>query len=171
MTCCWPYGRNTMSALWSNLLLELWAGSVNQSGQPHCPLLQICIYAVNIPKFTWSSTLTFQILLVLDQSGQSLFCHMCNWISGLRGTANIPKFVIEAILRDFRFYILHAWTKMAKFTLCANPLNIFSIPKSNWAREKSYNPFQTCTLPRYQDNGLSFDLGMMVRQLMIALGC
>ena len=82
---------------------------------------------------------------------------------------NIPKFVIEAILRDFRFYILQAWTKIAKFTLCANPLNISSIPKPTCARDKSYNPFQTCTLPRYQDNGLSFDLGMIAWAVNLTL--
>ena len=47
---------------------------------------------------------------------------------------NIPKFVIEAILRDFRFCILQAWTKVPNHFLphlqlhsrfaCALPTNI-----------------------------------------------
>ena len=76
IACWWPVVGRIVA------ILCLPCGAFSYQGQwtkvaNHMSLcsseFQICIYAANIPKFTWNSTLTFQILLVLDQSGQSLF--------------------------------------------------------------------------------------------------
>ena len=151
---------------------------MDQSGQPHFVLcsseFQVCVFAAmqltfqNLPEV--ASTLKFQILLVLDQSVAN---HILPWSPTdlhVHCQLMFPKFVIEAILRDYRFCILLVQDQsgQSQFALCATcfgSTNIpSSVPKLNQPMHetRSMAHSQSAPCPGAKMMGSTLTLGMMV---------